>query len=517
MTPEDQFARALQEPAPADAPSPGIEEGPESIPDAQDIARDLAYTEPGPDTEMAPSQPPTDEEPLIVPYQEPDTAELPEVADSVTSIEDLDTMDFDSSSGIVPPAPGETAEESAPPFQAPDAGEAPGPIEKRRSETAISGQPRRLRLPTTGPVRRAYVQLFDENGDAVTEPAAHIDIGPLSSSRLEFRGRGYSGSFQGYAPTEDQLVLVNVTDVEDYVAGIVPEEISPEAPMEVLKAQAVLIRGYALKEASQGLYAQYGFDLDGAQDAAWPYPGTDRVSSDIQRAVAETEGEVLVDSSGSLATPVYHFSSGGYVASAQSIWGMTGEPTPPYLVAKPDFDPNDIQEFPEATEGFGDDEDLLEDWLQSTPDTYDRNAAGSYFRWEVRFTDEEMNEIVNAYWNGTVGEVRSIDVTRRSVSGHATAMEIEGRNQTVTARSSDMIREALDLNSSLIVVKERFGPGGGWILYGGGLGHGVGFSQCGAIGILAKKSGANYKHLLDYYFEGLRLGRRAVSRDRSGA
>ncbi|MCA9411338.1 MAG: SpoIID/LytB domain-containing protein [Candidatus Omnitrophica bacterium] len=514
-TPEDLFSRALQEPARPveDMGEPVPDTG--TIPYAPDIANDLARQAPeegefGPPMETPPSISPGDEEALVVPFEEPETAELPKVADSVTSIDDLN---FDSS--IVPPAPGEERTESAPLFS-PGASTEPGETMKSREPTAISGQPRLLNLPATGPVRRAYVQLFNDSGDPVTEPAAHIDIASLTSSRLEHRDRGYNGSFQAYAPTDDQLVLVNVTDVQDYVSGILPEEISPEAPLEVLKAQAILIRGYALKEASQGAYAAYGFDLDGSTEAAWPYLGTDSVSPEIRRAVQETESEILIDTSGTLATPVYCFSSGGYVADAQSVWGGTGEPVPSYLTAKPDFNPADVPEFPDAVSGFASDEDRLEDWLQSTPNTYDRDAAGSYFRWEVRFTDEEMNEIINAYWNGTVGEVRSLKITRRAISGHATEMEVRGSEQTVTARSSDMIREALNLNSSLIVVKERFGPGGGWIIYGGGLGHGVGFSQCGAIGLTAKK-GANYKQLLNYYFEGLRLGRRAITRERTGA
>src|SRR5690606_7339074 len=158
---------------------------------------------------------------LLVPYQPPQTAELPDDAESVTSIEDLR---FDSSSAIVPPAPGENGSKTAPLFK-PDETTPSDTLTKSTDRTAISGQPRLFSLPALGAGRRAYVQLFTEQGDPVTEPAAHVDLAAVSSSRLEFNGHGYSGSFQAYAPTEDQVVLVNVTDLEDYVAGILPEEI----------------------------------------------------------------------------------------------------------------------------------------------------------------------------------------------------------------------------------------------------------------------------------------------------
>lgn len=516
---EERFAKALQEPSVPSAESDvsvadgarpdGVPYAPEMTPDLSTISGSTPSTVLDDDLSFAgakPGQP--EEESKIVPFQEPTTAELPSETPS------LDSLDF--SSDIVPPAPGENGARQAPLLgdvpSAPSTGDS---VAKSAPATAISGQPRLVSLPAMGPVRRGYVQLFNDRGEPVTEAVAQVDIAPLSSSRLEYKGHGYSGTFQAYAPTDSQMVLVNITDLQDYVAGIVPEEISPEAPVEVLKAQAVLVRGYTLVEASQGLHAEYGFDLDGDENAVWPFKGTDSVTAAVRQAVSETQSEVLIDEAGAPATPVYCFSSGGYLADAQSLWGGTGVPVPAYLTAKPDFDRADVPEFTLPSDVFATDEGLLEDWLQSTPNTYDREAAGPYFRWEVRFTDEEMTQAVNAYWNGTVGQVRSIRITKRALSGHAVEMEIRGADQTVTARSSDMIREALNLNSSLIVIKERFGPGGGWVVYGGGLGHGAGFSQCGAIGLVSKK-GANYKQLLNYYFEGLRLGRRMVTRERTG-
>jgi SpoIID/LytB domain protein len=93
-------------------------------------------------------------------------------------------------------------------------------------------------------------------------------------------------------------------------------------------------------------------------------------------------------------------------------------------------------------------------------------------------------------------------------------MVIVGSDQTVTAHDSQTIREALNLDSSLVVIEKHLM--GSWTIHGGGYGHGVGLCQCGAIG-LVEKAKANYRHVLNFYFEALRLGKRDLVRSSRGA
>jgi stage II sporulation protein D len=364
----------------------------------------------------------------------------------------------------------------------------------------------------TKPVARAYVQVFDENGKPVTDPGTVLNLIPLTSSRLEYNRNSYYGTFQAYAPSDEWLVLVNQVDLEDYLAGIIPQEIPPEAPFEVLKAQAVMCRCYALQQVQSGESIEYGYDIPGDQESEWPYNGRSKETPNVRMAVEETTNEVLVDSTGNLATPVYCFSSGGYVADGLSIWGSSGDPVPEYLQARPDFDPASIN-FMIPENGFKEDETLLEEWLKAPPDTYDRDAAGESFRWKRTLTSDQMDTLANDYWNNQVGQVKSITITERAISGHATRMIIKGSEQTVEARDADTIRDALQLDSSLIIIKENWSSG--WVIYGGGLGHGVGLSQCGAIGLVKKKN-ANYRMILHFYFDRLKLGRRELVRSGTG-
>ena len=488
---------------------------PEPLPFDPEEARERTLSEKRSEQEVTDEAP--GEEQILAPFEAPKPAELPKESSEPPQLE-IDEDLLSSESGETRPT--EPVEPKEPGLSIV---EGPGPVEPAPSEPAQSVEVptpvqrksggRTMLVPPVKAVARSYVQVFDENGKPVSDPATVIDLKPMTSSRLEQGGHSYHGSFQVYAPSDEWLVLVNQVDIEDYLAGIIPQEIPSEAPFEVLKAQAIMCRCYALQMVQSGGSTEYGYDIPGDSESEWPYLGREKETSNVRLAVEETLGEILVDSTGNLATPVYCFSSGGYVADGQSIWGSSGEPVPEYLEARPDFDPTQVGiEIPST--GFAKDENLLEQWLRNPPNTFDREAAGESFRWKRTLTADQMNSLVNDYWNNQVGEVKSIGITERAISGHATRMTVTGTEQTVEARDADAIREALQLDSSLILIKEDWRSG--WTIYGGGMGHGVGLSQCGAIG-LVKSKGANYKQILHFYFSKLKLGRRELVRSSAGA
>lgn len=60
---------------------------------------------------------------------------------------------------------------------------------------------------------------------------------------------------------------MNILNLEDYLKGVVPLELSPDTfnALEALKAQAVAARTYALKNL--GRYRHLGFDLTDTQSS----------------------------------------------------------------------------------------------------------------------------------------------------------------------------------------------------------------------------------------------------------
>jgi len=122
------------------------------------------------------------------------------------------------------------------------------------------------------------------------------------------------------------LTVVNVVNLEDYLRGVVPNEMSPKAfpRIEALKAQAVAARTYALK--SRGKYQAKGFDLC-ATPTCQVYRGKASEQPETDRAVAETRGEI-VTYHGKPINALYTSTCGGHTENAANVFEGKA---PPYL------------------------------------------------------------------------------------------------------------------------------------------------------------------------------------------
>jgi len=78
---------------------------------------------------------------------------------------------------------------------------------------------------------------------------------------VRFNEKPYRGRLEVFANPRGSLTVVNVLSLEDYVRGVVPNELSPGGypAMEAQKAQAVAARTYAVRNRNQ--FASQGFDL----------------------------------------------------------------------------------------------------------------------------------------------------------------------------------------------------------------------------------------------------------------
>jgi stage II sporulation protein D len=134
----------------------------------------------------------------------------------------------------------------------------------------------------------------------------------------------YRGALEVLANDEGGVTVVNVVNLEDYLRGVVPNELSPSAfpAKEALKAQAVAARTYALRNL--GLYRGKGYDIcDTPACQVYRGKGTETPLSD--EAVAETRG-VVATWRGSLINALYTSTCGGHTEDGSNIF--EGEPTP---------------------------------------------------------------------------------------------------------------------------------------------------------------------------------------------
>ncbi len=136
----------------------------------------------------------------------------------------------------------------------------------------------------------------------------------------------YRGSLEGRVSKSGNLQLINEIDMEDYLRGVVPNEMGPGVypELQALKAQAIAARTYIV--ANLGLYADNSFDVcDTAQCQVYKGAGTERPLTD--QAIDETRGLILTYA-GRPINALYTSTCGGHTEDGQLIFP---EEKGPYL------------------------------------------------------------------------------------------------------------------------------------------------------------------------------------------
>ncbi len=142
-------------------------------------------------------------------------------------------------------------------------------------------------------------------------------------SYLSYDGNSYRGIFVLKASRKG-LVLVNVLNLENYLKGVVPRELSPDIfnAYEALKAQAVAARTYAIKNL--GRNEDLGFDLCDTP-ACQVYGGLSAEHPLSSQAVEETRAEVA-SYKGKLINALYTSTCGGMTEDIENVFGGKAQP-----------------------------------------------------------------------------------------------------------------------------------------------------------------------------------------------
>ena len=179
------------------------------------------------------------------------------------------------------------------------------------------------KLPKGSVTLRSDLSLPSDAGPVpATQP---LIIRPGKKAPLALDGKLFRGKLE-LVPQGAFLRVVNIVALESYLQGVVAGEVPFSWPAEVLKAQAVAARSYAIASLLKGK----PFDL--YSDArSQMYLGVAGEKPSTTKAVAGTAGEVVLYA-GKVATTYYFSTSGGKTASAADVFGFSV----PYLVSRPD-------------------------------------------------------------------------------------------------------------------------------------------------------------------------------------
>ena len=137
------------------------------------------------------------------------------------------------------------------------------------------------------------------------------------TSPVRFNDKPYRGKIEVFANTHGSVTVVNVIGLEDYVRGVVPNELSYPA-LEALKAQAIAARTYAVK--NRGQFASEGFDLL-PTTRSQVYRGLTSETSLTSQAVEQTRG-VVATFNGEPINALYTSTCGGRTEDAENIFNQ---------------------------------------------------------------------------------------------------------------------------------------------------------------------------------------------------
>lgn len=164
--------------------------------------------------------------------------------------------------------------------------------------------------------------IYDEYNNALFMYANDMNIyfatynDQESCEMIIIDGKPFRG-YMGFKIIESsKLISINYVELEKYLYGVVPNEISASWGMESLKAQAVAARTYAVSCISPN--ASYGYDMDDNQNSQ-VYRGYSSEKKSTTEAVDETKGEMIYYND-KLIKAFYHSTSGGSTENSENVW-----------------------------------------------------------------------------------------------------------------------------------------------------------------------------------------------------
>jgi SpoIID/LytB domain protein len=353
-----------------------------------------------------------------------------------------------------------------------------------------------------------------------------IDFHWQRSQEQSFRGNLFLS-----ASSDSSFNLINEISLEDYLESVISSEMSAQAPLEFLKAQAITARSWlvamlakkktarphpALKNENEIIVWQdvndhEGFDVC-ADDHCQRYQGITRIiSRNVHTAIKDTLGLFMVYA-GEICDARYYKSCGGQTEIFSTAWE---DKSPDYLKSVTDDaqQHSPIQSEAQAIE-----------WLNGQPQAYcntkdkellckilpafDQETL-NFYRWQVIYQRQDLQEIIRKKSGIDFGTLRNLIPLERGTSGRIYKLKIEGSKRSVIVGKELEIRRWLSeshlLSSAFVVSKTKKADGSvdNFILTGGGWGHGVGLCQIGAA-VMATK-GFKVEEILAHYFTGAKL------------
>ena len=293
-----------------------------------------------------------------------------------------------------------------------------------------------------------------------------------------------------------QLIAINDVPLEDYVTSVISSEMNAEAPIELLKAHAVISRTWSIPRWQhkpcriapvRGPVRWYDhtghthFDVC-ADDHCQRYQGIGRLTSSARAAVEATSGLVLTYD-GELCDARFSKCCGGTTELFSTCWA--------------DVDYPYLQPVSCPFCGYA-----STDLLHRSLNSYDLPTA-DFHDWQVAYTREELSALIERKGQLSIGLLLHLQPLQRGASGRISLLRLVGTEGIVEVGKELEIRRLLSPSHLLSSAFEVEETPDGFLLHGRGWGHGVGLCQIGAARMA--EEGYSYEQILAYYYPGTNL------------
>jgi stage II sporulation protein D len=377
----------------------------------------------------------------------------------------------------------------------------------------------------------------------------HVTIGKQFHWERE-ESQTFEGDLLLRARGEGTMAAINEISLEGYLKSVVSSEMSGNAPLEFLKAHAIISRSWLVSALDRKIgkisvdsrkndgsvnqpetsvdhdsthmqeiirwYEQEDHDIYDvcADDHCQRYQGVTKiVSPRAEESVRSTMGQVITYK-GEVCDARYSKACGGVTECFETAWA---DHPIPYLTS--------VLDGPVAYRPVLTEEDAAW-WILSNPDAF-CNAKDSdvlrqilpdfdfetksFFRWTVSYKRRELEDTLREKSGIDFGQLKEIEPLARGSSGRIFKLKITGSAKSVIVGKELEIRRWLSnshlYSSAFIVETELDGLGEveSFIFHGAGWGHGVGLCQIGAAQMAI--DGFSSEEILAHYFPGTEIGR----------
>ena len=332
---------------------------------------------------------------------------------------------------------------------------------------------------------------FDVDGApfAAGLPLVITSTGPLAVTAYIAGGEPLQRRYAGRLSIDfaaGRLVVLNVLDMESYVASTLVSEIGSSWHEQALRAQAIAARTYALRK----MHAQHPAPLtDDTSNQV--YRGLDGLVPAYLEAAAGTRGVALAYQNAP-AEIMYSSTCGGHTASETEL---SGRPSPPYLEGVVDQDDGG-RAYCAAAPYFA--------WKSRIPTAAFARAAAESSQSHRSAQGRPLQAEIR---RAALGVLQDVVVAGRWPDGRVKMLQLrfaDGSASQIDGRS--FYARAMAVLGYKVVPSTLFDitrDGDAFTLQGHGLGHGVGMCQWGARG--RADAGQTAEAILAAYFPSTTL------------